>query len=88
MSTVWAVLGRAIGCAGGYSQRGAWRASSSVTASFTSTDTTHVGVAGSNGLASITFRIGRATVGTEVPVAVTVTKGSATGSCSTSFTPQ
>jgi hypothetical protein len=58
------------------------------TAHYKTTDTTHAGAAGSNGVADIAFKISRATIGYQVEVDVTVSSHGTTGSCSTSFTPQ
>ena len=63
-------------------------ASVTATAHYKSTNTTHSGTANGSGQASIPFDIGRATIGYTVKVDVTVSSGSATASCSTSFTPQ
>ncbi len=58
------------------------------TAHYKSTDTTHTGRAGSDGIADIPFRISRATKGYTVVVDVTVSANGQTQSCSTSFTPE
>lgn len=63
-------------------------ASVSATAHYSSTDTTKTGKANGSGVASIAFRIGRASTSYEVVVEVTVTKGGDSGTCSTSFTPR
>ena len=63
-------------------------ASVTATAHYKSTNTTHGGTANGSGQVSIPFDIGRATIGYTVEVDVTVSSGSATASCSTSFTPQ
>jgi hypothetical protein len=57
------------------------------TAHYKTTDTSHSGVAASNGIADLPFRISRATIGYTVPVDVTVTGHGSSRSCSTSFTP-
>ena len=57
-------------------------------AHYKTTNTTHNATADSAGKADIAYRIYRATKGYRVVVNVTVTKGSASGSCKTSFTPQ
>jgi hypothetical protein len=62
-------------------------ASVSATAFYLTTDTTHTGTAGSNGVADIAFRISRATIGYRVQVDVTVSANRVSRSCSTSFTP-
>jgi hypothetical protein len=56
-------------------------------AHYRTTNTTHHGTAGRKGNLSIPYYISGATSGYRVKVSVTVTKGSRTGSCSTSFTP-
>jgi hypothetical protein len=56
-------------------------------AHYRTTNTTHHGTAGRKGNLSIPYYISGATPGYRVKVSVTVTKGSRTGSCSTSFTP-
>lgn len=58
------------------------------TANYRTTSTTHSSAAGSDGSADIPFRISRATPGYTVTVDVQVSLGSASASCSTSFTPQ
>jgi hypothetical protein len=63
-------------------------ASVTATAHYKSTNTTHTGTAGSNGVASIPFYISRATIGYQVEVDVTVSAAGSTRSCSTSFTPR
>jgi hypothetical protein len=63
-------------------------ASVTATAHYKTTDTTHTGLAASNGVADIPFRISRATIGYPVAVDVTVTGHGSSRSCSTSFTPQ
>lgn len=60
-------------------------ASVTTVAHYKTTSTEHDGTAGSNGVAAITFSIGRPTAG--YPVTVTVTTG-AGQSCTTTFTPQ
>jgi hypothetical protein len=55
-------------------------------AHYKSTDTTHTAKSNSSGRATIPYRISRATHGYRVVVNVTVKKGSAAASCSTSFT--
>ena len=56
-------------------------------AHYKTTNTTHHGVAGRQGNASIRYHISGATPGYKVKVSVSVSNGSHTGSCSTSFTP-
>jgi hypothetical protein len=56
-------------------------------AHYRTTKTTHRGTAGHKGNLSIPYHISDATPGFRVKVSVTVTKGSRTGSCSTSFRP-
>lgn len=63
-------------------------ASVTATAHYKSTNTTHTGAAGSNGVATIVFDIGGATAGYQVTVDVTVSAGASTETCSTAFTPQ
>ena len=62
-------------------------ASVRTTAHYKTTVTTHTATANTHGKASVTYRISRATKGYRVVVSVAVRKGSAVGSCSTSFTP-
>lgn len=57
-------------------------------AHYKSTNTTHKARANKYGNADIVYKISGATVGRSVPVTVTVSKGSARGSCRTSFTPR
>jgi hypothetical protein len=57
------------------------------TAHYKTKDTTNYGTAAGNGVASIDFRISRATVGYTVIVDVTVNASGTSKSCSTSFTP-
>jgi hypothetical protein len=65
-------------------------AGSSVTATahYKSTNTTHTSSAAGNGVAEVAFDIGRATVGYQVTVDVTVAAAGASTTCSTAFTPQ
>jgi hypothetical protein len=56
------------------------------TAHYKTTDTTHSATA-SGGIADIPYRISDATAGYPVQVDVTVSSGTASGSCDTSFTP-
>ncbi len=56
-------------------------------AHYRTTSTKHRAAAGPRGNATIAYRISDATPGYKVKVSVTVTKGSRTGRCSTSFTP-
>ncbi|TAM90509.1 MAG: hypothetical protein EPN43_05560 [Jatrophihabitans sp.] len=60
----------------------------SATAHYKSTDTTRTGVAGSDGTARIPFDVGRATMGYQVQVEVTVSANGSSRSCGTAFTPQ
>ena len=55
-------------------------------AHFKTTNTTHSAKANSSGRATVPYRISRAARGYRVIVNITVKKGSAAGSCSTSFT--
>jgi len=64
------------------------RAHVTTVAHYKTTNTTHRTVAGSRGNAKIPYYISRATPGYKVKVSVSVSSGSRTGSCSTSFTPQ
>ena len=63
-------------------------ASVSATAHYKTTDTTRTGTADSSGKDSLAFQISGATKVYTVQVDVTVSSGGASGSCSTSFTPQ
>jgi hypothetical protein len=63
-------------------------ASVTATAHYKSTNTTHTGSAAGNGMADIAFDIGRATVGYQVTVDVTVAAAGSSMTCSTAFTPQ
>lgn len=63
------------------------RATVTATAHYKTTDTTHTGTAGSTGIASIPFKISRATIGYPVLVDVTASLGGRYADCSTSFTP-
>jgi len=56
-------------------------------AHYRTTSTKHHGTAGGKGNAVISYYISGATPGYRVKVSVSVTRGSRTGSCSTSFTP-
>lgn len=60
----------------------------SIACRFKSTTSTYSGVTGSDGIASIPFSIGRATIGYTVQVEVTVTHNGETTTTSTSFTPR
>ena len=60
----------------------------SATARYKSTSTTNSGPADGSGVASIPFRISRATIGYPVQVAVAVSAGASRATCSTSFTPR
>jgi hypothetical protein len=60
----------------------------SATAHYYSTDTTNTGTATGSGSADIPFRISRAKIGFQVVVYVSVSSGSRSATCSTSFTPQ
>jgi hypothetical protein len=64
------------------------RAYVTTVAHYKTTNTTHHAVAGSKGNASIPYYISGATPGYKVQVSVSVSGGSRTGNCSTSFTPQ
>jgi len=63
-------------------------ASVTATAYYKTTDTSHTATAAGNGVASIPFKISRATKGYRVDVEVTVSLGDRSASCSTSFTPR
>lgn len=56
-------------------------------AHYKTTDTTKSGKSGKKGFAVLTYYISGATAGYKVVVNVTVSNGSATRSCATSFTP-
>jgi hypothetical protein len=56
-------------------------------AHYKTSTTTHRAVASAQGRASVPYKISGATPGRRVPVDVTVSLGTRTGSCSTSFTP-
>jgi hypothetical protein len=58
-----------------------------VTASYSTTNTTHGASADGAGVALAAFKIGRAKIGHVVPVAVNVSKGGLHASCGTSFLP-
>jgi hypothetical protein len=68
--------------------RTASRANVTTVAHYKTTNTTHHGIAGRKGNAGIPYYISGATPGYKVNVSVSVSTGSQTGSCSTSFTPQ
>ena len=57
-------------------------------AHYKTTNTAHSATADSAGKADLAYRISRAAKGYRVVVSVTVAKGSASGSCETSFTPR
>jgi hypothetical protein len=63
------------------------RAKVTTVALYKTTNTTHHGAAGRKGNASILYHISGATPGYKVKVSVSVSSGSRTASCSTSFTP-
>jgi hypothetical protein len=56
-------------------------------ARYKTTTTSVAGIGNSKGIGALAFRIGNATVGFTVKVAVTVTKGAQKATCATSFTP-
>ena len=60
----------------------------SVTAAFKTNNVSHSGTSDSKGVARIGIAVGNATPGYRVKVDVSVFKGTGTGYCSTSFTPQ
>jgi hypothetical protein len=60
----------------------------STIAHYKTTNTTHTATADRLGRADVPYRISRATKGYRVVVTVTVRKGAAAGSCSTSFVPR
>ena len=62
-------------------------ASVTTVAHFKTKDTTHAALATGGGQAATSFPISRATKGYRVVVSVFVHKGSASGACSTGFTP-
>lgn len=63
-------------------------ASIATTAHYKSKDTSHTGVAASNSIADIEYRISHATYGWPVVVDVTATLHGESAHCSTSFTPE
>ncbi|MDP9165155.1 MAG: hypothetical protein M3O32_03695 [Actinomycetota bacterium] len=68
--------------------RTASKAGVTTVAHYKTTNTQHTATADSSGRADVPYRISHATKGYRVVVQVTVQKGSAKGSCSTSFTPR
>lgn len=63
------------------------RAGVTTTAHYRTTSTAHSITASNSGVATIAYRISRATIGYRVVVSVTVMLGKSRGMCSTSFTP-